>query len=88
VSGGRRWPGRGIDDEAPVKNGADGGSVDLLLPVGVLAGPDGGRRRRVMTRCSHVLDGGAMRLKEDAPGRRLSSSKTAPSQRRRRHSNR
>jgi hypothetical protein len=49
--------------------------------VGVPAGPYGGQRRRATMRFSHVPDGGAVRLKEDAPGHRLSSSKMAPSQR-------
>jgi hypothetical protein len=49
-------------------------------PVGVPAGPDGGQRRRAMTRCSDAPDSGMVRLEEDSLGRRLSSSKTAPSQ--------
>jgi hypothetical protein len=33
ASGGKRWPGRGIDGEAPAEKGVDGGSVDRRLPV-------------------------------------------------------
>jgi hypothetical protein len=46
ASGGRRWPGRGIDDDAPKEKGADGGSVDWRLPVAA----DGSGRLMVLTR--------------------------------------
>jgi hypothetical protein len=33
ASGGRRWLGHGINGEAPMEKGSDGGSVDQCLPV-------------------------------------------------------
>jgi hypothetical protein len=49
-------------------------------PVGVPARPDGGRRHQAMTRSSHIPDGSAVRLDEDAPSDCFSSSKMMPSQ--------
>jgi hypothetical protein len=46
VSGGRQWPGCGIDGEAPTEKGADGGSLDRCL----LVMADGSGRLVALTR--------------------------------------